>query len=428
MKILKISFLFFLLHLSIFGQLLFREVSLSAPVLLDSNFVPLHVGNTWQYMRTSYGPFGYTYALKYSTVLGDTAIGEHTYYKITDFFDYIRYSKCDNKLYIRWNDSDYVHIDFNMPDGTFYQIFSQWHSYISVYAEAGEHNLLYQNRNYGGYLYIGPNNDGYQIIFTDSIGMSYDRSAGFHFDDTRKIIEAIVYDSSGIPIYFNDYHQPDFLITPITEISSADFNLNFQITHHYTRLPSVPGLTSGVDFIDSVRMYSFYCRKDSIINNSPITPIHNLVPVNCDYLISIQIDTLLMKEGFVFNYRFWAKDKGIIPEFSSSPDSGYYQCVWDTPTNIEDEDIFVNPFSLSQNYPNPFNPSTKIKYSVPQSSIVLLKVFDVLGDEIATLVDEEKPAGTYEVEFDGNGLTSGLYFYRLQAGSFVATKKMLLMK
>ena len=79
-------------------------------------------------------------------------------------------------------------------------------------------------------------------------------------------------------------------------------------------------------------------------------------------------------------------------------------------------------------YPNPFNPSTTIKYSIPKQSNVTLKVFDVLGSEVATLVNKEQPQGNYEVEFDGSELTSGIYFYRLQAGDFVETKKMILIK
>ena len=94
------------------------------------------------------------------------------------------------------------------------------------------------------------------------------------------------------------------------------------------------------------------------------------------------------------------------------------------------EDIKLNPtsFSLEQNYPNPFNPSTQIQYRVASVSNVSLKVYDVLGNEVATLVNEEKPAGTYEVKFDAAELSSGIYFYKLQAGSFSETKKMILMK
>jgi len=85
-------------------------------------------------------------------------------------------------------------------------------------------------------------------------------------------------------------------------------------------------------------------------------------------------------------------------------------------------------FKLDQNYPNPFNPSTKIKYSIPQSSNVTIKVFDVLGNEIETLVNEEKPAGTYEIMWSAANLPSGVYFYQLKADNYMETKKMVLLK
>ena len=96
---------------------------------------------------------------------------------------------------------------------------------------------------------------------------------------------------------------------------------------------------------------------------------------------------------------------------------------------VEDQNVVMyKKFLLKQNYPNPFNPSTTINYSVPELSNVVIKVYDVLGKETATLVNEQKPAGSYEVEFDASNLVSGVYLYKLQAGSFVETKKMILMK
>ncbi|MGB5849156.1 MAG: T9SS type A sorting domain-containing protein, partial [Ignavibacteriaceae bacterium] len=99
-------------------------------------------------------------------------------------------------------------------------------------------------------------------------------------------------------------------------------------------------------------------------------------------------------------------------------------------TGVEEETTLPTEFSLEQNYPNPFNPSTKIKYSVPQLSKVVIKVFDILGNEIETLINEEKPAGEYNVDFriDNLELPSGIYFYRLQAGEFIQVKKMILLK
>ena len=100
-----------------------------------------------------------------------------------------------------------------------------------------------------------------------------------------------------------------------------------------------------------------------------------------------------------------------------------------TLTDVADENELPKEFSLSQNYPNPFNPSTIIKYALGGRQLVTLKVFDLLGREVTMLVNEEKPAGNYEVEFSINGrLASGIYFYRLQAGSYVETKKMIYLK
>jgi photosystem II stability/assembly factor-like uncharacterized protein/pimeloyl-ACP methyl ester carboxylesterase len=97
---------------------------------------------------------------------------------------------------------------------------------------------------------------------------------------------------------------------------------------------------------------------------------------------------------------------------------------------VEEEEIQEMPtdYNLSQNYPNPFNPSTKIRYSVLQSSNVVIKVFDILGNEIETLVDEEKPTGTFQITWNAQNLPSGIYFYRIYAGNYIETKKMVLLK
>ena len=103
---------------------------------------------------------------------------------------------------------------------------------------------------------------------------------------------------------------------------------------------------------------------------------------------------------------------------------------FDTPTEIKEEhdEKLNNSFYLSQNYPNPFNPTTRIKYQVASIEKVSLKIYDILGREIANLVNELKAPGTYDVEFDASKLSSGIYFYKLTSGNFVETKKMMLIK
>lgn len=138
-------------------------------------------------------------------------------------------------------------------------------------------------------------------------------------------------------------------------------------------------------------------------------------------------------------YQVWADHLGLMEEQGV----GQYHmvlrgCVIDsvlygdttTITDVEEEplDMSVSEYKLSQNYPNPFNPKTVISYSVKDAGLVKIRVYDILGSEVATLVNENKSAGTYTVEFNAANLPSGVYIYTLQVNGFTSSKKMLLMK
>ena len=105
-----------------------------------------------------------------------------------------------------------------------------------------------------------------------------------------------------------------------------------------------------------------------------------------------------------------------------------YDGSYEFSNEVQAHFIIADDFTLSQNYPNPFNPVTTIEYQIPQSSFVTIKVYDALGKEVVTLVNEEKPAGIHEVNFEPKDLTSGLYLYKIKAGSFEQTKKMIFLK
>jgi len=194
---------------------------------------------------------------------------------------------------------------------------------------------------------------------------------------------------------------------------------------------------------------------DTIITFSPI------FPGSPSYLIITGIDTfdkwglIKLRKNFAqttylaYSHFSYTEDIGMdywgggISGFSSYFELKLKGCIINgivygdtTLTDVGDEKLpIASEFKLEQNYPNPFNPSTKIKFTIPsvtlsevEGSPVTLKVYDILGNEIATLVNEEKPAGEYEVEFDGRNLPSGIYFYQLKSGRFVKTKKMILLK
>lgn len=97
-------------------------------------------------------------------------------------------------------------------------------------------------------------------------------------------------------------------------------------------------------------------------------------------------------------------------------------------TDVNDESAGVNDFSLEQNFPNPFNPSTRINYQIAKDNFVTLKVYDIIGNEVAALVNNQQPAGKYSVDFNSANLPSGVYLYRLQAGNYIQTRKMTLIK
>ncbi len=121
------------------------------------------------------------------------------------------------------------------------------------------------------------------------------------------------------------------------------------------------------------------------------------------------------------------KENNLI-KFSTNTASNYFALSSQNVTDVENKGEIPNQFVLEQNYPNPFNPATKIKYSIPSSELVTLKVYDVLGKEVATLINRQQAAGNYEVEFNGSNLASGIYMFKLQTSNFAETKKMVLAK
>jgi hypothetical protein len=136
--------------------------------------------------------------------------------------------------------------------------------------------------------------------------------------------------------------------------------------------------------------------------------------------------------GTLWNHSPGYKFKGGLDEiriYNRPLRAGEINDIYNQVTPVENNiNNLPEEFALLQNYPNPFNPSTKIKYQIPELSFVTIKVYDVLGKEITTLVNQEKPVGNYEMTWYAERLPSGVYFYQLKASSFVETKKMILLR
>jgi len=102
--------------------------------------------------------------------------------------------------------------------------------------------------------------------------------------------------------------------------------------------------------------------------------------------------------------------------------------IYQEPTNLTELEHSFSNFYLQQNYPNPFNPHTSINYSIPEEGFVRLAVYNMLGEEVAMIVNASQKAGSYEVNFNASGLSSGVYIYRIEAANYTASKKLMLMK
>ena len=235
--------------------------------------------------------------------------------------------------------------------------------------------------------------------------------------------------------------------------------INVPIMDHQTARDSVQvALGSGCTILDvNVRItnvthtwdsdLSFYLRKgtvgakiinkvggsgdnfvNTVLNDSATTPIASgTAPFTGNYIPSAPLAPFNFGPGLGDGY--WTLAITDTATGDTGALTGWcliitYQCPVGGIQTIE----IPNYYSLSQNYPNPFNPSTSIKFSMPKGDNVKLVIFDILGREVKTLVNEFKNAGTYDVNFDASTLSSGVYFYRLEAGEFTDTKRMLLVK
>lgn len=137
----------------------------------------------------------------------------------------------------------------------------------------------------------------------------------------------------------------------------------------------------------------------------------------------------IFKSGIDLSITNWSENSDIALANSLMRYYGPNGLWWNTITNVKNEpNLIATTFELKQNYPNPFNPETKITFSIPKEESITLKVYDINGREVKTLINQRLVAGYYTVLFDGSNLSSGIYFYRIQSSNFIQTKKMILLK
>jgi hypothetical protein len=232
------------------------------------------------------------------------------------------------------------------------------------------------------------------------------------------------------PYYLKDlqiYHVGD---------PSQTINLTEPYTtqqYNYTAFETAGVITGTItDSADNPVRNAFLIIADNDNDYSSASGKYNLVLLNeGEYNLKIEgPDTLDLDWSIYLNGSFFVTGDSLLVNSSIGQ---IVNVDFRSPIIISDvKDYFESQipsnYYLMQNFPNPFNPSTLINYSIPEQTHVILKIFDMLGNEIKTLVNKEQYAGNYEVKFNASFLSSGIYFYRLQTGSFTDTKRMILIK
>jgi hypothetical protein len=390
---------------------------------LAQNFFPLKVGNTYQveddWWWIGPGGIGESGTDYYSlSVAKDTVIDSDTFYTLSCNFGnfsfnreyYFRYDSVSQKLLVKLpNDTlTKLAVDFNTPAD------SQYISYIRGEAEEyiskglsyqivlGDTHLVYtmEDVDLPMHLYQFSDNLGF-TNFKYYNGYTYGASSSDHF-----VISAII---------------DSVIINPLILSVDTLYPIFDRPADTFPYLLTIPYTASYSVLIDSFFLDVEHFRSDTLIQ----TKKYNLSKSNPSH-VSLYLSGLL--NGDKINLRATITDTSIFFNKAHYPDTGWVVMnVLPPILNVENENLTFD-YELVQNYPNPFNPTTRIRYQIPKPSFVTIKVFDVLGNEIKTLIKEEKIAGSYEIEFDGSALTSGIYYYRITSAEFLQTKKMILLK
>jgi hypothetical protein len=417
-----------------FSKLSYRSLLLKISIILfvisqffisessAQNFFPLKVGNIYQvkddWWWVGQGGTGDSGIDYYKLIaVRDTVINGETYFSLLCNHglqplknDYLyRYDSLQQKLFIRMpgDTTTRLAVDFNLPAGTIYTSyitgaevqFSSEGTFSQVVL--GDTHLVY-SMNHSAiprHLYQFANDVG--IIKYNYYYGTYGYASSHEQSTISAIIDSVMYNPLILAV--------DTLY-PIQDRPVDTFP--FLLTIVYS--------ASYKELIDSFYISVEHIRADTLVQTK-----HYDVDWWNPHL-TLSLAGLLA--GDKVKLQAIITDTSIFLNNAHYPNTGWVVInVLPPILNVENTNQPLE-FGLAQNYPNPFNPTTTIRYQIPEPTFVIIKIYDILGNEIETLVKEEKIAGSYEIEFDGSALTSGIYYCRITAGNFAQTKKMILLK
>ncbi len=397
-----------------------------------NNYMPLKVGNRWSYRVTDNN--GTTIVER--EVTGTKTVAGITYYNISNLNYSLGYNRQQNKLFSLKNTFMKLICDFSLPvDAVFENIRTSNTdtTYSIIEKKDTLSNIVVNSRGYKVRYGFEDSFSRYSQYytsfdynyFTPGIGLSESIIVDWMGDTTRyELFDALIIDEDGNKSYPLSNSGP--VITEVEELQlSSDSNKvkgSFKVRHPFNLLKDDEII---LNYTNNVYAEYFYSHdsdtSDVFISEMEYSKIDGLAR------LLLLINSSYVQSGYKLNCRIVATDNSLQEHRSIYPDEGYLKFdLSSSDVEVIDED--VSSYQLQQNYPNPFNASTLIQFSITQNETVILEVFNSIGEKITTLVNSEFSEGDYRVTFDATYLTSGIYYYRITAGSFTDTKKMILLK
>ena len=451
------------------------------------DFYPLEIGDFIEYRDYSPGVPNYmtSYLTIYREVIGDTVLTNGLTYKIVKLCccantlglePILTFERKDEegKVYVFYNNKDFLLYNFNLETGSIYpsQYKNLWWQIIHVDSELikmslfDEHtNEIYQSIDFkkgvGPTYYTNLTIDSCNfenITYFTSIINGIDEGLVFSIKDSFSSDKYYPLNTGDIFVYrdckwFVGEPRPcGTIIKRVLNDTTLIDGLSYKkIKYEMFGLPDLfpeykferkdnnGNIYESNGYQAGLKLKNTFCLGDTFYSNifydnfnSPWTVYQKFG--GPDYEINLIIETdggdgttviLSYIQGlYTFGSNFIGRGSYLVGAIINGK-------LWgDTSTVITsvNENNLIEGYFLSQNYPNPFNPTTQINYSLQESNFVSLKVYNSIAELVSTLVNEEKPAGSYSISFDGSGLPSGIYFYRLTSGSFNETRKMILLK
>ncbi len=407
----------------------------------DTSFFPSDPRNMWQYWEMT-PDFQTTPYVRINEVLSDTIIGGRLYqnYRMCRL---IRYDPVERKLFGWSSNSDHLIADFSIekPGIPIYcgmDFFGDegslnYHNYPASLEVLGEQREVraFRYEAYGSSGVISDNEyaKGIGAFYLFYVSWGHGNVVIF----TYSLRQAKIYDDTGVTLYYTPTDKPEIIFTsPPSEINTMVLRKSVKIGHPYNKKYTLNQMPKYYNFIDSAIIEGYYSNGVNLIPAPPQKLAFE--PLADSSMIDYQLNDSLMRQGYKFNYRFIAIDKSILPQLDTLPKTGYFSLNYSL-VGIEDIPEIEIGYELDQNYPNPFSigggsqdGSTVIDYKLKQAGYVKAVVYDLLGSEVTTLVDGEMSKGTHSVKFDGNGLSPGVYIFRITSMGQTKAIKMVLGK